>query len=104
MGRHQDGDKQHSFPTRRSSDLEAVETFTTHPLPIAELQISRAIRRWEIGRAHVRTPVTAKSRMPTAASKNIKFNLTIPLQQLHAPETRGISLVVKAYAFLQIAR
>src|SRR5439155_21037841 len=51
----------HSFPTRRSSDLIAI-------------------------------------------NGHIKFNLTIPLQQLNGLETLVIIMVANKYAFLQITR
>src|SRR5712692_11506202 len=50
------------------------------------------------------------SRKPTALSlvnpsaANIKFNLTIPLQQLNGLETLVIIMVANKYAFLQITR
>src|SRR5262249_58973639 len=41
---------------------------------------------------------------PTRRSSDLKFNLTIPLQQLNGLETLVIIMVANKYAFLQITR
>src|SRR5258707_819201 len=41
---------------------------------------------------------------PNAIKRHIKFNLTIPLQQLNGLETLVIIMVANKYAFLQITR
>src|SRR5260221_545370 len=41
---------------------------------------------------------------PNAINRQIKFNLTIPLQQLNGLETLVIIMVANKYAFLQITR
>src|SRR5205814_1174315 len=47
-----------------------------------------------------------RRRAPTASisKESIKFNLTIPLQQLNGLETLVIIMVANKYAFLQITR
>src|SRR5207249_11104182 len=58
----------HSFPTRRSSDRHRKPRLL---LGLAFLQLFEAsvhlVHQSEIGRAHVLTPVTFRSRMPSSA-------------------------------------
>src|SRR5205823_13029811 len=63
----------HSFPTRRSSDLAPRSSFTIGldtPEKMRQ-KVTEAsaytIQDQEIGRAHVLTPVTSLSRMPSSA-------------------------------------
>src|SRR5207237_8722035 len=64
----------HSFPTRRSSDLpcrarhrSALPTPDTRGPPNSRRTGAAAPAPREIGRAHVLTPVTLESRMPSSA-------------------------------------
>src|SRR5436309_3855812 len=51
-------------------------------------------------------PLTSRSTLfpYTTLFRSIKFNLTIPLQQLNGLETLVIIMVANKYAFLQITR
>src|SRR5690554_8129132 len=49
-------------------------------------------------------PYTTLFRSQIAINGHIKFNLTIPLQQLNGLETLVIIMVANKYAFLQITR
>src|SRR5437868_15358925 len=51
-----------------------------------------------------RFPYTTLFRSQIAINGHIKFNLTIPLQQLNGLETLVIIMVANKYAFLQITR
>src|SRR5205807_10213950 len=52
----------------------------------------------------IRRPPTSTLFPYTTLFRSIKFNLTIPLQQLNGLETLVIIMVANKYAFLQITR
>src|SRR5256885_1618740 len=89
MGSLQEGDKQEKH-TKAHND-------TTDP------QIERAVQQ-ECRDRDLHSFPTRRSSDLIAINGHIKFNLTIPLQQLNGLETLVIIMVANKYAFLQITR
>src|SRR5256885_1205267 len=89
MGSLQEGDKQEKH-TKAHND-------TTDPQQRSEERFSRNAE------TEIYT-LSLHDALPISINGHIKFNLTIPLQQLNGLETLVIIMVANKYAFLQITR
>src|SRR5436305_20899 len=93
-----------AFLLNRSSDLENLPRFAWSTPQRQKLKFL-PLRRYNLtlnllSRSHDRIA----SGRQIAINGHIKFNLTIPLQQLNGLETLVIIMVANKYAFLQITR